>query len=230
MPGACRRRVLPQDGADRERLPRGREALPACADRGRLVRGGGSRAGSSRMSRRSLEDLLDLAWSRLEAGVEDASAASRNLAMATVADGGPAVRTMVLRGADRGAATLEVQTDAASAKVAELAADPRAALLVWDAEASLQLRIRTRVEVVTGAAADRAWDRVPEKARSNYGGRPEPGRPMPSPEAYEPGAERARFARLLFSVEAIEALLLEDPTLRALFRREDGFGGEWLAQ
>ena len=181
------------------------------------------------MSERSLSGLLDLAWSRIEAGVKDASAPARNLAMATATPDGPAVRTMVLRGADREACALEVQTDAASAKVAELAADPRAALLVWDERASLQVRMRVRVEVVAGAEADGAWDRVPEEARFNYGGAPEPGRPIPDPEAYEPGAERARFAVLRCHVLAIEALLLEEPTLRALYRREDGLAGAWLA-
>lgn len=76
---------------------------------------------------------------------------------------------------------------------------------------------------------DAVWDRVPEEARPNYGGAPEPGRAIPSPDAYAPGAERARFAVLRCRVEAVEALRLTDPPLRAEFRREDGFAGRWLA-
>ena len=156
-----------------------------------------------------LAALLDLAWARIEAGVADPAAAARTPALATAGPDGPEVRTLVLRAADRGAGTLDLHADAASAKVAQLRADPRAALHVWDAGASLQIRVRGVIELLDGGEADAVWARVPE--------------------AHEPRAERARFAVLRCRADEIEALLLADPHRRALFRRADAFAGEWLA-
>ena len=159
----------------------------------------------------SLSGMLDLAWSRLEAGVRDASAPARTPALATLGPEGPEIRTLVLRAADRGAGTLDLHADAASAKVAQLRADPRAALHLWDAGVSLQVRVRGRVSVLTGAEADEAWAAVPEAARSSYGGEPAPGRPLTSPEAREAGAERGRFAVLRLRAGALEGAAAGGP-------------------
>lgn len=173
----------------------------------------------------TLEELRDLAWSRLEAGVSDASAPARNLSLATIGPEGPEIRTLVLRAADRRARTLDLHADAASAKVAQLRADPRAALHLWDAPASLQVRLRGRAAVLDGAEADTLWAHVPEGARWNYGGAPEPGASIPEPAAYAPGASQERFAVLRVSVDALEALVLGEPHLRAVFRADDA--GAW---
>lgn len=173
----------------------------------------------------TLEELHDLAWSRLEAGVSDASAPARNLVLATIGPGGPEARTLVLRAADRGAGTLDLHADAASAKVGQLRADPRAAAHLWDAGASLQVRLRGEVEVISGEGADAAWDRVPEAARVNYGGEPAPGGPIADPGAHEPGAARGRFAILRLRAREVEALLLGERHLRAVFSD----GARWLA-
>ena len=178
---------------------------------------------------RTLASLLDLAWGRIEAGLEG-EAPARQFVLATVADGRPAARTMVLRGADRGAGTIETHTDVASPKVAELRADPQAVIHVWDEDASIQIRLRSRVEVVTGPEAHAIWEGVPEGARDNYGGEPAPGEPIERPEDYEPGASRERFAVLRARVDEIDLLSLDDPALRALYERSDGFAGRWLAQ
>ena len=179
------------------------------------------------MTEPSLDALRDLAWSRLEAGVSDRSAPARNLVLATIGPDGPEARTLVLRAADRSAGTLDLHADVASAKVAELRADPRAALHLWDAGASLQVRLRGRVAVVNGAEADALWDRIPEAARANYGGAPEPGEPIPEPASHEPVASRDRFAPLRFRARELEALLLSERHLRAVF--EAGAPGRWVA-
>ena len=177
---------------------------------------------------RTLSSLLDLAWSRIEAGLEE-DVPARQFVLATVADGRPAARTMVLRGASRGDGTVETHTDLASPKVAALRADPEAVIHVWDEPVSLQIRARVRIEIVAGPEVDPIWDDVPEGARDNYGGEPAPGEPIERPEDYEPGAARERFAVLRAHVEALDLLSLEDPPLHALYERLDSFAGRWLA-
>ena len=177
---------------------------------------------------RALADLHEDIWQRLARGVRDRRAASRHPVLATVGRaGGAEARVLVLRGASRANATLKLHTDSASGKVAELRAEPRACLLVWDAAARLQIRLRGRVEVRPGDAAE--WRRVPEGARAAYGGTP-PGAPLAAPEEVDATPDPARFTVLTARLEEIEALHLGQPHhRRARFRADEGWAGRWIA-
>jgi pyridoxine/pyridoxamine 5'-phosphate oxidase len=179
----------------------------------------------------TLEDTLAEVWRRLARGVADRRAPARHPTIATVdASGAPTLRTVVLRAADRAAATLEIHTDSASAKAAHLARDPRAALHVWEPRARLQLRLAARAEALAGAEAEARWAKIPEGARLAYGGAPAPGAPLDRPEAHDPAPDHARFLPLRLHVEEIETLHLgEDRHRRARFRAADGWAGRWIA-
>ena len=178
-----------------------------------------------------LEDTLAEAWRRLVRGAADRRAPARNPALATTArDGAPALRTVVLRAADPAAGTLEVHTDAASAKAGEIAAEPRVALLVWEAKARLQIRVAAEAAALDGAARAARWARVPDGARRAYGGTPAPGVPLAVPEDHDPTPQASRFLPLVLTATEIETLLLgPDLHRRARFRRASGWAGEWIA-
>lgn len=178
----------------------------------------------------TLPGFFHRAWDALEAGARDAAAPARRVTLATVAiDGGAAARTVVLRGADRASGLLEIHTDLASAKVAELRRDPVATVLAWIAPDRLQLRARIAVAVREGPALDATWADVPETSRISYGGRPEPGRPLTRPEAYRETVERARFGVLSGRVTSLDLVHLGfDLHRRARFDAEDGFAGRWV--
>lgn len=179
----------------------------------------------------SLPDLHARAWMHLRAGVADAAAPARQVALASVAlDGGAELRTVVLRDADAAAATLSIHTDLKTAKVAELVAEPRASLLAWIAEDALQIRLRVTVAVVAGPVVDPLWRRVPEPARVNYGGDPLPGQPLSEASDFQPRSERGRFAVLTATVREMDLVWQGDgPRRRAVFRAQDGFAGQWVA-
>jgi hypothetical protein len=168
--------------------------------------------------------LLDLVWSRLGQGLRDRTHPARHPALASIGPGGPEVRTLVLRAADRGAGTLELHTDAASPKAAQIAADPRVSLLVWVPEDRLQIRLRALAELVAGDPA--LFAALPAEARANYGGAP-PG--SARAETGDEGAgDPARFAAIRCRIVEIDALVLGTPHRRALFRGPD-FEGGWIA-
>lgn len=170
----------------------------------------------------SSDDLgaaLDDAWARLAPG--------RYVVLATTARNGAEARMLVLRGADREAERLMLHTDAATAKVAELAAHPRATLLAWDPDDKVQIRVRVTVEPRPGTTAE--WAALGETARRLYGGFPEPGAPIDNPEDHELVPDPARFRVLMARVEEIETLRLGHPHARAVFRRDEGFRGTWVA-
>ena len=177
-----------------------------------------------------LESLHDQVWLRLQRGVADRHAAARHPVLATVAPGGmPQARTVVLRAADPEARLLEVHTDIHSAKIADLRANPHAALHVWDAGAHLQTRIEARATILTGDAVAAIWARVPDPARQSYGTRPAPGTPIADALAYDKPADPAAFAVLRLEVLAIDAVHLGQRHRRARWRCETGWRGEWLA-
>jgi hypothetical protein len=174
-----------------------------------------------------LAATLAAAWDILDAGTRDRAAAARHIVLATTGAHGPEARLLVLRASDRAAATLTLWTDAATAKASELAADPRAALLVWDPETRLQIRLRAQVTLRSGTPAE--WTALPDPARALYGGAPAPGHPIPSPAARAVTPDPARFTVLTATIHEIETLRLADPHERARFTRADGFTGLWLA-
>jgi pyridoxine/pyridoxamine 5'-phosphate oxidase len=177
-----------------------------------------------------LATLRRQVWERLVRGVRDRHAPARHPTLATIGmDGMPQVRTVVLRAADKPAATLDIHTDLHSAKVTQLRSDPRAALHVWDPSPHLQVRIEAEVAILSGAEVADIWHRVPEASRLAYGSAPAPGQSIEAALAYEKSPDPAAFAVLRLSVQAIDALYLGPDHRRARFDRADEWAGQWLA-
>lgn len=178
-----------------------------------------------------LAGLLDRAWTLLEHGAAHGAAATRTLTLATVGTaGGAEARMVALRRADRRAGRLEIHVDAASGKIAEIAAEPRGTLLAWDPGENVQLRLRSRLRVGTGPDIADRWEATPEGARFHYGGTPTPGTSIPARTAYRDGAEFERMAVIWADIAEIEVLDLEaSPHGRATFAAADGFKGRWIA-
>lgn len=179
----------------------------------------------------SLEDTRAEVWRRLNRGVADRRAPARHPVLATKGSGEFAeARVIVLRGVDAEAGTLELHTDKASAKIAELSFNPGATLLVWEQTARLQIRLRCHVTVSTGPDTAHVWAKVPDSARRVYGGTPDPGQPIEKPEDFSADPNPERFAILTCKIAEIETLHLgEDRHRRALFRAKDGWSGQWIA-
>lgn len=176
----------------------------------------------------SLEGVLGRAWAMLIRGANDPKHAARTPTLATISATGPQQRTLVLRQTDRDAGTLTLFTDRASAKVGELAADPRAALHIWDKRSQIQLRLAAMVSAAPGDP--KLWERMPEGARDVYGVEPPPGTTLEDPEAFERTSNAEKFLELKLTLTRIELVTLAtDPHRRAEFQRADGWQGQWLA-
>jgi hypothetical protein len=169
----------------------------------------------------SLGALTARAWDVLEAR----EGAARFVTLATAGPEGPAARTVALRAADRAAWTVEMASDARTPKVAALAADPRAELLIWDAARQEQWRLGLDVTLIRADAG--RWADIPAEARLVYGTDPAPGTPVPAPEVVTRAARVERFVAILGRVRHIDAVSLgHDPHRRARLARA---GGTWLA-
>ncbi|EAR52923.1 Pyridoxamine 5'-phosphate oxidase-related, FMN-binding [Oceanicola granulosus HTCC2516] len=171
----------------------------------------------------TLADFHGRAWASLEA------ARGALIAFATVEGTVPQVRSLVLRRASAAEALCEVHTDAGSAKVANLAINPRAALLLWDEAAQVQVRLGVEVETLRGAEVRALWERVPEASRSAYGKDPAPGTPIADALAYRLATGLDNFAVLRCHAQTLDVVHLGDDHRRARFERADGWAGQWLS-
>lgn len=177
----------------------------------------------------TLDGIHTRVWDRLLRGVHDRNAPARHPVLATVTpDGLPAARTVVLRGADRAKATLQVHTDLAAPKIADLRARPVAALHVWDAGQRLQIRITAQARILSGAEVAEIWARIPDPAREVYGATPTTGNPIPQALAYAKPADPAAFAVVALGVTRIDALHLGAQHRRAAFTCDTSWAGTWL--
>ncbi|TCP38027.1 pyridoxamine 5'-phosphate oxidase family protein [Rhodovulum marinum] len=178
----------------------------------------------------TLAGTLDTVWHHLERGTVQRDAPARHPVLATAGPAGAEARMVVLRAAGRIDDRIEVYADRRSAKVGELASEPRASLLVWDPAQRLQIRLRARFQVLAGETVAALWEALPGPARALYGGRPAPGTPISGPGDHIADPAAHAFCVLRGALSEIETLHLA--TLghrRALFRAADGWRGQWCA-
>jgi pyridoxine/pyridoxamine 5'-phosphate oxidase len=84
----------------------------------------------------TLEGTLASAWALLARAAADPRHPCRVVQLATVGlDGAPRLRSVILRGIEPAMRVLRLHTDRRSAKAAEIAVEPRVALLAWEARA-----------------------------------------------------------------------------------------------
>jgi hypothetical protein len=175
----------------------------------------------------SLPLIESAVWQQLVAAASDRLHGWRTMALATVREGEPEVRTVVLREADAASRQLVFFTDSRSPKVVQLQAQPRATLLLWSPPLSWQLRLRVHCAVQTdGLGISSRWARLKlSPAAQDYLSPLVPGTPV---ERWElDRASREHFAVVQATVIAMDWLELHaDGHRRARF---DAGGATWLA-
>jgi pyridoxamine 5'-phosphate oxidase len=97
----------------------------------------------------SLPAIEDALWQALQRAVHDKTHPWRTPVLATTDGEIGDARTVVLREAERGSATLRLYSDARSAKAAQIAAHPHGTLVMWSPVLGWQLRMRALLSVST---------------------------------------------------------------------------------
>jgi hypothetical protein len=184
-----------------------------------------------------LDEIEQRIWSELERCVSRRSRGReddehetphdwRVAVLATVSDGLPDARNIVVREIDALERRLIFYTDARSPKVAQIEATPQGTLMFWSAALGWQLRMQVRLAVETsGLAVSSRWARLQTSAGArDYLAARAPGSPLDAP-LVDLGT-RSHFAMIEAMAESVDWLELhEDGHRRALF----GVGGpKWL--
>ena len=192
-----------------------------------------------------LAGTLKFAWQMIGRGVQDRRSAFHTPVLATQSADGPQARVLVLRAADVGNRTLTFHTDTRSAKVPELAADPRVALTFYDAARKAQVRINGTASVhASDVLSHQRWAASrPSSLRCYLGAHPgavsaKPTSGLPAhvmgrePELADLAGAEAYFAVLEVTVHRLEWLHLHTRgQRRALFAWPLGSSGcamQWL--
>lgn len=170
----------------------------------------------------TLTSVESQAWTLLVDGSQNPKDAFYKGALSTVGKGGPGLRTVVLRQADRQQRTALCYSDVRATKVAEILENPAASWLFWDDERKVQLRLNGQATVHTDdALSDGHWQGTSLSNRRSYLAGPAPGTVQSFPtsglpaglDAREPTEEeseagRPRFAVIVMQVERLEWLWL----------------------
>ncbi|MEH3144862.1 MAG: pyridoxamine 5'-phosphate oxidase family protein [Methylobacterium frigidaeris] len=186
-----------------------------------------------------LDAIRAEAWRLLAEGAAHRRGAFHTPALATIGeDGGPRLRTVVLRAVDPAACRLRFHADRRSDKVGEIARDPRVALHIYDAGAKIQLRIEGSADLHHDDELSRAaWDASRSQSRACYGIAPGPGTPLAAGDGYAmPAGDPGEPGREHFTAVTVAVTLFDFLYLAHAGHRRARFGfdggreqGEWLA-
>jgi pyridoxamine 5'-phosphate oxidase len=175
------------------------------------------------MTPESLEQRFAEAWSLILDGATNRRSPCHTPVIASIGnDGLPQLRVMVLRAADRDARQLRFHTDIRANKVAELSDRSALSVLMYDAEAKVQLRLSGAGHVRTdGADIDGIWHEADRFARRCYLAEAAPGSISSEPTSGLPEwvqgikpeeadlvTARANFAIVLAEIGRLEWLYL----------------------
>ena len=201
---------------------------------------------ASSISDARLAETLRCAWDSLSRAALDRRSGFHVPALATTGlDGAPCVRSVVLRMVLPERGEIHCHTDVRSAKVAEVARDPRVAWHFYAPELKLQMRISAiAVLDAVGPFADEGWARSALSSRRCYLAPRAPGTPCDGPSPNLPPGildrrpteeetvpARANFGVIVTSATSIDWLhLASEGHQRARFTKSaDGaWSGSWL--
>ena len=178
-----------------------------------------------------LPPALRPVWDALDAATTRRTAYTLAGLATASGDGAPQVRSVILRSWDGVRGVLGFATDERSAKVRELRADPRVALVLWDDESQVQVRLAGRAAVVADPAERRRrWAGLGPGTRRGYATTTAPGAAVDGPVGRDDdeAAWFGRFAWVEVVVDRVDRLdLSADPHDRLVADR--GAGG-WRAR
>jgi len=171
----------------------------------------------------NLAGALERSWRLLEEAIGDPISPVRTPVLISVSTDGLAQgRTVVLRGFNRQQRQLTIYTDARSAKVAQLRAQPICTLVAYQPNPMMQLRLSTNAIVNhKNEITHEAWAVMPGPNRCNYLTDPDPGsisvqatdgRPVINAESVPTNDENeiaySHFSVIVFTIKELEWLYL----------------------
>jgi len=106
----------------------------------------------------TLENIYTDCWERIAAGAKTAKHAFHLVTLSTINNGFPEMRTVVLRKSNSLENTLNFHTDYRSPKVNQIKENASVAILLYDFESRIQIRLRTKATIHhLDSVCEEAW-------------------------------------------------------------------------
>ena len=175
-----------------------------------------------------LQELLKDLQGEMKLGYLKRKHSFRYVYLATIADGRPHQRTVVLRDVVNERNPI-IYTDARSSKVKELKENPNASLIMYNHKKLMQITLSGQVKMIeSGDYYDDCWSRIQGDSQKNFITEKAPGISIDNPDEVEYGDDH-HFMILELVPDQIEYLKLESPNhVRAIFKAEDNWQGQFL--
>ena len=161
-----------------------------------------------------LDGSLAHAWFMLQNGVSDRRSPFHVCTLATVdEEGNPQARSVVLRACNSEERWIRFNTDMRTQKAKNIATNPVASMLFYDAQEKVQLRLGVRLALLPDEERSQAWAKTPHYSRECYQVTMAPGQPIASPhdvvfDAAITDEGEPHFAPVRAQIESIEWLYL----------------------
>ncbi len=193
----------------------------------------------------SLEEIKEDIWRNLLAAVDKKNTAFRHPVVATISDGIPVQRTVVLRNIFISNRTLLFHTDRRSLKVRDLEANPHLSWLFYDDRSRVQLHIRSVAQIHDAGSElhENEWNSTEAAEQRMYCVTEPPGTPVEDPMEVWPEKFRkpsltlddtsmgkANFRVVSAEVDHMDWLQLHpEGEYRAIFEwKDDRWQGNWV--
>jgi 3-hydroxyisobutyrate dehydrogenase len=117
----------------------------------------------------TLENIYTDCWERIALGAKSAKHPFHLVTLSTINNGFPEIRTVVLRKVNPIESTLNFHTDYRSPKVNQIKENPSVAILLYDFESRLQIRLRAKATIHhLDFICEEAWGKSRLESRRCY--------------------------------------------------------------
>jgi pyridoxine/pyridoxamine 5'-phosphate oxidase len=153
----------------------------------------------------------------------------RYVSLASIENGAPTQRTVVLRDATD-EFDLIIYSDNRSDKVQQFEKNSKASLLFYHPKKLLQVKVEGQMELVrSGKAYEDFWSRVQGKSQKDFITKQAPGTPIDNPDLVDYKEDEHHFCVLKLIPETLEYLQLSRPNhIRARFDKSNDWEGHYL--
>ena len=153
----------------------------------------------------------------------------RYLTLATIKkDGGPKLRTVVLREFNPENFEFAIYSDIRSSKIEELKLFPEAQFLFYDSSRLIQLIIDLDLKKILTELD--IYNLLPESSKKDYSSVLIPGSEIKSPDEVQHNIKKNNFVKIVFEAKEIEYLKLKRPNhIRSVYSVKDDWKGKFLA-
>lgn len=173
----------------------------------------------------SLDKVLKTAWNLIYRAAVSRNDPMRTPVLATIADGHPHQRTIVLRKVDTNVHLLYFFSDMRAPKVMHLQQNPNCNLVFWDPRKKVQVEVQAKGKVFHQTTLNQEfWNQINIGGRTSYAALQAPGTPIKKNQAYLPDnwSKEMDIQDTQFAFEHFAVLVLNVQQLDVLHLHEAG--------